>query len=173
MDTLILTHSYMPHRVVGWQKAITMSFIGKVEVVETYDTVVRSPSLETPMPAVARLTRTVRVPQPRVRFSRKNVFLRDGHTCQYCRTKLPAKSLTLDHVVPRAQGGRTSWDNITTACRPCNFDKRNRTPKQAGMKLLQTPVRPRSLPFAFKQIRVDHSVPDAWKNWVWWDSAKA
>ena len=142
METLILTQAYMPHRIVGWQRAITMSVTGKVEVVETYDEVIRSVSAAMPMPAVVRLTRSIRHRDPKVRFSRANVLLRDGYTCQYCGAELPSRELTFDHVLPRSQGGRTSWTNIVTACRECNAQKGNRTPQQAGMKLRSTPERP-------------------------------
>ncbi len=101
METLILTQGYLPHRIVGWQKAITMLVIGKVEVVETYDEVIRSVSLSLRMPAVVRLTRRVRHHDPKVRFSRINVLTRDGFRCQYCGETRLARDLTLDHVVPR------------------------------------------------------------------------
>jgi len=168
MQTLVLTRGYLPHRIVNWQKAITMSFVGKVEVVETYDEVIRSVSLAIEMPAVVRLTRSIRHRAPKVRFSRMNVLTRDGFRCQYCGQKLPARELTFDHVVPRSQGGRTSWTNIVTACRPCNHDKRDRTPEQAGMTLRTKPARPEALPFSLTQLRVGRDVPDPWKDWVWW-----
>ena len=168
METLILTQGYMPHRVVGWQKAVGMSFTGKVEVVDCYDTVVRSPNAAMNVPAVARLTKNVSRREPKVRFSRRNIALRDGFRCQYCGETLAMSELTLDHVVPRAVGGKTSWENIVAACKPCNFKKRNRTPAQAGMQLRSTPVRPKALPFSFKQIRLGRTVPDAWKQWVFW-----
>lgn len=168
METLILTQSYLPHRIVGWQKAVTMSFIGKVEVVETYAEVIRSPSRAMPMPAVVRLTRAIRHRQPKVRFSRTHVLVRDRYTCQYCGAQLPARELTFDHVVPRSQGGRTSWENIVAACRPCNSAKRDRTPEQAGMTLRCKPVRPAPVPFQLAHLRVARTVPDAWKSWVPW-----
>ena len=173
MQTLILTQSYLPHRIVSWQKAISMTFVGKVEVVETYDEVVRSVRLAMRMPAVARLTRNVRHREPKVRFSRTNVLTRDGFRCQYCGVKLPPSELTYDHVVPRSQGGHTSWTNIVTACRPCNAQKGSRTPQQAGMKLRSEPVRPNALPFSLKQLRIGPSVPDPWKDWVWWKTGHA
>lgn len=169
METLMLTRGYMPHRIVAWQKAIAMSFTGRVEVVETYDEVIRSVRLAVNKPAVVRLTRAVRHCEPRVRFSRANVLLRDDHTCQYCGERRLGRDLTFDHVVPRAQGGVTSWTNIVTACRACNSEKGSRTPKQAGLTLLSEPVRPSSLPFKFKQLRVGRLVPDPWKSWVWWN----
>lgn len=168
METLILTQGYIPHRIVGWQKAITMLIIGKVEVVETYDEVIRSVSLSLRMPAVVRLTRGVRHREPSVRFSRINVLTRDGFRCQYCGEKRLARELTFDHVIPRSQGGPTSWTNIVTACRPCNGEKGNRTPEQAGMKLLSRPVRPKAIPLGASRLDVGRELPDAWKSWVSW-----
>ena len=170
MDTLILTQGYMPHRIVDWKKAITMSFTGKVEVVETYDEVIRSVSRAFDMPAVVRLTRPIRRGRAKVRFSRLHVLLRDEHRCQYCGGRFDARDLTLDHVVPRSRGGTTTWTNIVTACVPCNSSKGNRTPREAGMKLRAEPVRPNRLTFPFTQLRVARTVPDPWKSWVWWDT---
>ena len=167
MQTLILTQGYMPHRVVGWQKAITMSFTGKVEVVETYDEVVRSVSAAFDMPAVVRLMRPIRRGKARIRFSRANVFLRDGQRCQYCGDRLFPSELTLDHVIPRSRGGKTGWTNIVTACRDCNSKKGDRLPSEVGMKLRNAPVRPNRLTFPRVQLRVRPSLPDAWKSWVY------
>ncbi|MEC7522829.1 MAG: HNH endonuclease [Myxococcota bacterium] len=168
MDTLVLTQGYLPHRIVGWQKAILMSFTGKVEVVETYDELIRSVSTALPKPAVVRLTRAIKHREPKVRFSRVNVLTRDDFRCQYCGEQLPARELTFDHVKPRSQGGRTSWENIVSACRDCNGRKGNRTPEQAGMKLLSQPVRPKALPAGLPKLGVGRSLPDPWKDWVWW-----
>ena len=87
-----------------------------------------------------------RLPRTKVRFSRYNIYLRDGNTCQYCSRELPRTDLNLDHVVPRAQGGRTTWENVVCCCIDCNLTKGARTPDQAGMKLMKTPVRPRWTP---------------------------
>jgi 5-methylcytosine-specific restriction endonuclease McrA len=168
METLVLTHTYEPHRVVSWQKAITMLFDGKVEVLEEYEQDIRSVSLTIKMPAVVRLVRAVRHPRRGVKFSRANVLARDHLSCQYCGRKAPARELTFDHVVPRAQGGNTSWENIVTACSRCNTRKGGRTPTQAGMVLRKAPVRPKELPFMFLSIDLGGGVPEAWRSWVWW-----
>ncbi len=168
METLILTRGYAPHRIVDWRKAITMLVIGKVEVVETYDEVIRSVSLSLRMPAVVRLTRRVRHHQPKVRFSRINVLTRDGFRCQYCGEKQLARDLTLDHVLPRSLGGPASWTNIVAACRPCNAKKAARTPERAGMTLLSKPVQPKSLPVTPWRIRGGQNLPGPWQPWVAW-----
>jgi hypothetical protein len=91
---------------------------------------------------VIRLRQFVRVPYRQVPLTRRNVFHRDGHTCQYCGCSNEA--LSIDHVFPRSRGGSDSWDNVATACLPCNVRKANRTPREAGMPLLREPRRPPS-----------------------------
>lgn len=168
-QTLVLDQGYQPHRVVSWQRAIVLVFGGKVEVVETYDIDVRGPSLSVKMPAVVRLVGRTRRPARRVRFSRMNVALRDDFTCQYCRTRLPLSRLTFDHVVPRSQGGRASWQNIVMACTPCNARKADRTPAQAGMHLRAPPEQPRFLPQVIPRLD-PRNVPAAWASWIFWST---
>jgi 5-methylcytosine-specific restriction endonuclease McrA len=83
-----------------------------------------------------------RMPRTQVRFSRQNVYLRDGFTCQYCNKVFQRAQLNLDHVVPRSQGGRTSWENVVCSCVRCNLNKGGRTPAQAGLRLAKEPKRP-------------------------------
>jgi len=99
------------------------------------------------IPRVVVLSAYAYLPKSRVRFSRLNIYARDLDTCQYCAKQLPRSDLNLDHVVPRAQGGRTSWENVVCSCIPCNLRKGGRTPEQAGLTLLKKPVRPRWTPF--------------------------
>src|SRR5215475_3671033 len=98
------------------------------------------------IPRVLVLSAYEHLPKGRVRFSRLNIYARDGDTCQYCGKQLPRSELNLDHVVPRAQGGRTTWENVVCCCIDCNLTKAARTPEQAKMKLLKVPVRPRWTP---------------------------
>ena len=146
--TLVLTPWYFPHKVIGWQDAITLVYLDKVDVVANYDDVVRSPSTTMMLPAVIRLKRRMAAVKRGVKFSRFNVYLRDDFTCAYCRTRLPMSKLTFDHVLPRSRGGRTAWTNILTACYPCNAKKANRTPEEARMRAHKPPFRPASLPLA-------------------------
>jgi 5-methylcytosine-specific restriction endonuclease McrA len=94
------------------------------------------------IPRVVVLQAYDRIPVGRVRFSRHNIFVRDGDTCQYCAAQLPRRQLNLDHVIPRAQGGKTNWTNVVTSCVPCNLRKGGRTPSQAGMRMIRAPRRP-------------------------------
>jgi len=98
------------------------------------------------VPRVIVLLAYERTPRARVRFSRFNIYARDENTCQYCGVRLPRADLNLDHVVPRSQGGATSWDNVVCSCVPCNLRKGGRTPDEAGMRLLRPPARPRWTP---------------------------
>ncbi len=143
--TLLLNSSYEPLATVSWQRAITLVWVDKVDVVAEYDAVVRSPSLTLEVPAVVRLRQYLRVPRRGVPFTRRNLLHRDQHQCQYCRRRLRAAELTLDHVIPRSRGGRRSWENLVAACVRCNRRKANRTPREAGMVLLRRPRRPPAL----------------------------
>ncbi|MBZ0253829.1 MAG: HNH endonuclease [Candidatus Methylomirabilis sp.] len=95
------------------------------------------------VPRVIVLRHYDRVPRTQVRFSRLNIFLRDGHSCQYCGCRFPKPQLNIDHVIPRTQGGRTTWDNVVASCHGCNRKKGGRTPEQAGMRLLTQPKQPK------------------------------
>lgn len=167
MRTLVLDQGYQPHRVVSWQRAVTMLFDGKVEVVEEYDDEIRSVSITIKMPAVVRLRRSIRG-RWGVKFSRLNVAIRDGFRCQYCETRLPLRRLTYDHVLPRSNGGKTCWENIVMACHPCNARKGSRTPEQARMALRKAPVRPSWLPVLAFNLDPSLTIPDLWMSWIHW-----
>ena len=135
--TLLLSQGYQPVRIISWRRAICMSFLGKVEVVSTHPgREIRTVSRSYPAPAVVRLIRHYRVGPQVVRFSRRNVYLRDRFVCQYCGERFPERELTLDHVTPRSRGGVTSWGNVVACCGVCNRKKGNQTPQQANMPLL-------------------------------------
>ena len=167
-ETLVLDPAWLPVARVSWQRAITLLWEGKVEVIEEYeDKIVRSVTLEVRVPSVIRFLKGRVGHRPAIRFSRQNVFLRDGGRCQYCGQRVLREHATYDHVVPRVQGGATRWENVVIACVPCNQRKGGRTPVQAKMHLLSTPVRPRSLPgglvFTF---RFHKGMPDCWRAYL-------
>jgi 5-methylcytosine-specific restriction endonuclease McrA len=164
-DTLLLTPWMSPHKVIPWETAVTMTFLGKVEVVAEYDETIRSPSLAIRAPAVVRLKRALGSVKRAVKFSRANVFARDGYRCQYCGVKKVPRELNYDHVIPRVQGGKTGWDNIVTSCYGCNGLKRGRTPEQAGMKLLKAPVKPKWLPMHGSLPHDPARIPTAWAGY--------
>jgi 5-methylcytosine-specific restriction endonuclease McrA len=163
--TLLLNATYEPLQVISWQRAVSMLYLGKVEVVRTYDRVLRAVTWAIEQPAVVRLVNFVRRKRMRISFSRRNIFLRDGFRCQYCGTRLPAGELTCDHVIPRSQGGSSSWENLVAACGPCNRKKGSRTPDQARMKLRKQPVRPDRLPPSAARFGGE-APPEPWRDFL-------
>lgn len=106
------------------------------------------------IPEVIQYTKYDKLPVKKVHYNRKTLFQRDNYTCQYCGKKKPNDELSLDHVVPKCQGGLTTWENIVVACMSCNTKKAGRTPKEANMKLLSIPKKPKDN-FIFGEIKVD------------------
>jgi len=143
-QTLLLNATYEPLQVVSWKRAVRLVFQEKVEILEVYDRVVHSVRISLEVPSVVRLLYYIPLNKRLngVRFSRRNVFLRDRFRCQYCGRQFPAAQLTCDHVIPVAQGGSTSWENVVTSCIPCNRFKGNRSPEEAGLRLRKQPVAP-------------------------------
>lgn len=163
MQTLMLTPWMAPHKIISWQRAVVLAYLGKVEVIESWDAELRAPSYSMKTPSVVRLKNGSVSTKQSVRFSRVNVFTRDKFRCQYCGERKSLKQLNYDHVIPRVQGGKTVWDNIVTSCYPCNDRKGSRTPEQAGMKLLRKPQKPVSLPVV-PPIRLDEGdLPELWQ----------
>jgi 5-methylcytosine-specific restriction endonuclease McrA len=169
-QTLVLNASYEPLRIVPWQKAITLLFQGKVEVIANYDREIRGVTVRVKLPSVLRLLRHVRMKRPfaDVPFSRANVYARDSHRCQYCSHRFPPAQLTFDHVIPVARGGRKGWDNIVTCCIACNRKKGDLTPEEAGLELIRKPRRPDSLPSLTFTLGL-HQAPESWRDYLFWD----
>lgn len=165
--TLVLSQGYEPLKVIPWERAITLLFLGKIEVIEEYDHDVRSTSLVIKMPAVVRLLSAFRRHKKKVKFSRINIFGRDHYKCQYCGTKGKMGDLTYDHIIPKSRGGKTTWKNIVTCCEECNSKKRDRTPNESGMHLRCKPSQPSWVPSM--TIRISKtSAPDAWASYLYW-----
>ncbi len=161
----MLDQGYQPLRVIPWQRAFVMHLVGKVELLTAHAWSVRTVDRQFPAPSVVRLLRKIRHRSPQVRLSRDNVYQRDGYRCQYCGVTFEAGELTLDHVVPRCQGGKTSWGNVVAACVPCNRRKGRDLPDEAGMPLLTAPRRPRWLPPRITTIS-GNQVPSTWRDWL-------
>lgn len=154
---LILNQNYEPLSVCTAKKAIILIYLGKAEIIERYDRLVRSVSLAIPLPSIVRLSRFVKMPRKRVILSRRNIIKRDRHQCQYCGAT--DKPVTVDHVIPKERGGGDTWENLVCACVSCNAKKGNRTPEEAGMRLLRQPRRPNHLIF------IQHFVGIADERW--------
>jgi 5-methylcytosine-specific restriction endonuclease McrA len=158
--------SYYPLSLWPWQEVIKAVFLDRVEVVSTYDQLVRSPSFEMRLPSVVALKSYVPQDRPPP-FTRFNLFLRDAFTCQYCGSP---DDLTFDHIIPKSRGGRTSWDNIVTACAPCNLAKGGRTPKEAQMHLGRLARRPSSHELQDLGRRFPPNYLHAsWLDYLYWD----
>ena len=166
--TLLLNSTYERLKVISWRRAISLLWLGKVELIAHYDQHVRSVSMKIHMPSVVRLLRFVRRKQPAISFSRKNLFARDESTCQYCRRVPEPSEITYDHVVPRSQGGKTEWTNIVTCCVDCNRRKGGRTPEQAGMRLYRQPGKPVWLPTLTITLGLK-TAPDSWRDYLYWN----
>ena len=163
--TLVLNRSWLPVHVTSVRRALCMVFRDTARIVcpdslATYNfdgwvelptfserTTIRSPSIRLTAPEIILLVRYNRVPTHQAPFTRRNLFLRDDYTCQYCAQRSTADQLSVDHVKPRSHGGSTNWENCVLACVRCNAQKANNTPKQAGLRLLRKPMQPRWSPY--------------------------
>lgn len=125
---------------------------------------VRAVNFSILVPRVIRLVAFDRKPRQTLRFSRKNLFARDGNRCQYCGNTYPGNQLSIDHVIPRSRGGGTSWENVVCACVKCNTRKGGRTPQEARMKLLTAPVRPKQNPLLTVKLR--NPKYQSWRNFL-------
>jgi 5-methylcytosine-specific restriction endonuclease McrA len=169
MKVLALSHTYEPLGVIDWDKAITLLCSGKVNVLSEYEREVRSPSTTLKIPSVVVFRHNKRAKTKTVRFSRNNIWIRDEGKCQYCGKHVSTKEFTLDHVVPRTNGGTTIWSNVVTCCYPCNQKKGDKSPSQANMRLLRQPIKPLSLPYVYEvECYKDYktSMPESWKFWL-------
>ncbi len=158
--------SYYPLSLWGWQTAVKAVFLDRVTIVEEYDREIRSARTAMRLPSVIALKQYVR-PARHPAFTRFNLFLRDRFVCQYCGAR---DDLTFDHVIPRAYGGRTTWENVTTACAPCNLRKGGRTPAEAHMGLRIPPHQPTT----FELQEHGRAFPPnylhgTWRDYLYWD----
>lgn len=138
-STLVLNSAYQPIEKVHWTRAFVKVFQGRARAIEYYDEVVRSPNDEHFIPAVIVCTEYSRLPRRKTIYSKRLVYERDNYLCQYCRKKLTRSSATIDHVLPRSRGGRSTFKNCVASCEPCNSYKADRTPREAKMKLVRQP----------------------------------
>ena len=159
--------SYYPLSLWPWQEAVKAVWLDRVDIVAEYDEVVRSPTTVIRIPSVVVLKDFVK-PQKRVAFTRFNLFLRDEFCCQYCGAK---GDLTFDHVVPRARGGVTSWENVVAACSSCNLRKGSRSLHQSGMTLRKPTRQPSAeeLRNMGRKFRPGH-LHDSWMDYLYWDA---
>ncbi|MEM6391242.1 MAG: HNH endonuclease [Planctomycetota bacterium] len=185
-DVLVLNKHWRALRIITVAEALADLFVGRVEAIDSdyrsYDFAswhelsvfadafeaqqhrfVRTVQTPVLVPEVVRLRRFDRVTRPTLRLSRQNVYLRDDYTCQYTGKRLPSSELNLDHVIPASRGGRTSWDNLVCCSIEVNAMKGDRTPEEAGLRLIRPPRRPEPTQMLFKARAVCH---DSWKHFV-------
>lgn len=162
---LVLNATYEPLSIVSVQRAVILLLKEKAELIEAASERLHASRVTLPVPLVIRLVYYVRIPHPIILApTRKSVALRDNFTCQYCGATPGRPLLTLDHIVPRSRGGQTTWENVVTACRPCNMRKGNRTPEEAGMTLRKQAGRPHYLAFL---LLTEASARDVWQKYTY------
>jgi 5-methylcytosine-specific restriction endonuclease McrA len=174
-DTLVLNAAWEPVRTIKWEDAFTLLFNQgegrhqvktKAHVIEYYDDRrVHSATEEWRVPSIIRLADTFVRHRKMVRFSRDAIYTRDRGTCQYCNVRTGRDEFTLDHVVPKSRGGKTTWTNTVVACIECNQRKGDATLHRCGLKLRKTPVKPDQL-FGQYHVRWRRDMPSAWRAYL-------
>ncbi len=164
-QVLVLNASYEPLQIISVRRAIVLLLQEKAELVEAAEQQLRACNFSLDMPLVIRLVRYIRIPHRlKLPCSRRGVIARDHETCQYCGIQPGRTNLTIDHVVPRSQGGLTVWENVVTACRDCNRKKGGRTPEEANMVLKTKPRQPQYVAFALLGELERH---DVWRKYAY------
>jgi 5-methylcytosine-specific restriction endonuclease McrA len=159
---LLLNATYEPLAVLSVKRAIKLVGKERVVPVAAEQLTVDHTGHTLAVPSVLRLKVYINVPKRNApRWTRRGVFVRDGNRCAYCDRLLKRGELTVDHVIPVSRGGRSTWGNTVTACAPCNQRKANRTPHEAGMKLLIEPKTPRT-----NYLLAAGDIPASWKLWI-------
>jgi 5-methylcytosine-specific restriction endonuclease McrA len=163
-NVLVLNLDYQPINICGARRAVKMIYLGKAEILEDRGEFFKSTDTIIPQPSVIKLSYLIRRPQPELKLSRKAIFARDHYQCQYCgRTGI---KMTIDHVMPRRQGGIFSWDNLVCACHACNAKKGDRMPVDAGMKLLKQPARPSFIPHVSYTLYRQSMGEENWRKYL-------
>ena len=160
---LVLNQNYQPLNVCNARRALVLIDLGKAELMSNGRGTIRSIPQTFAVPSVIRLYYMVKRPLMQRRLSRRSIFYRDRFTCQYCGNE--TRSLTLDHIVPRSKDGPHVWENVVSACIPCNHRKAGRTPREAGMKLSHEPKSPRPDHYALFRHR---PILEEWEQFIPW-----
>jgi len=163
-SVLVLNQNYEPLNVCNARRAIVMVFNGKAEVLELNGHVINTATVKYTCPSVIRLSNLIKRPRPKLKLSRREVFNRDKYTCQYCGKQM--RDLTLDHVVPKSRGGGHSWENLVSACKPCNHRKGGKLPDEARMRLINQPGEPRVSPYYVFLQKLNHSPNEEWHKFL-------
>ncbi len=162
---LVLNATFEPINVTAVRRALVLLIKGVAQAEELNISEVHSTSRTIKVPSVIRLLAYRHIPQQTRALSRKNILLRDHNTCQFCSRTFPAGELTLDHVMPRSRGGRSSWENLVACCYSCNNRKGDRTPEEAGLKLTRRP-RPFTLHTSRQLMRLIGNKDEKWRKYL-------
>ncbi|HZO94198.1 MAG TPA: HNH endonuclease [Candidatus Baltobacteraceae bacterium] len=162
-DVLLLNFTYEPLGIVDLQRAVRLVFQRKAEIVHDDGRVLRTVSAAFPLPSIVRLLYFVARKRKKVALTKKNVLLRDDYRCGYCAAKGTPATMTVDHIVPRSRGGRSSWQNLVACCSACNGRKRDRSPEEARMPLRIRPREPRFIPWIVVRR---NTCPDEWWKYL-------
>jgi 5-methylcytosine-specific restriction endonuclease McrA len=163
-QVLVLNQNYEPLNICNVKRAMIMVLTGKAEVLEMNGLVLHTIDQDYRAPSVIRLAALIRRPRPQVKLTRREIFIRDNYTCQYC--GIQTRDLTLDHVMPRSRKGGHSWENLVSACKTCNHRKGGKTAQEARMQLLREPVRPRAGLYYTIQRKLNQSIQEEWVKFV-------
>ncbi len=164
---LVLNASYEPIHVCAVRRALVLVVKGVAATEEAADRRIQSPSTSFAVPSVIRLLEYRRIPHQIRAISRKNILIRDQHTCQYCKQQFGAGELTLDHVVPRSRGGKNTWENLVACCLVCNNRKGDKLPSEASMHLSRPP-RPFTLHTSRSLMRQIGSRHESWRKYLFY-----
>ncbi len=163
-DVLVLNSDYEPLNICNMRRAVSLVFLGKVDVLHEDGAILRTVTAEYRSPSVVRLRFHIRRPRPKLKLSRRSVFARDNYTCQYCSHR--GNDLTVDHVVPRRLGGDTSWDNLVCCCKKCNSKKGDKTLAQVDFVLPRDPRRPKYVPFISLTKFISGAQNEVWRDYL-------
>lgn len=163
-QVLVLNQNYEPLNICNVRRALVLVIMGKAEVLEMNGLFLHTIDQEFRAPSVIRLSALVKRPRPQVKLTRREVFIRDSYTCQYCGVQ--TRDLTIDHVVPRSRNGGHSWENLVSACKTCNHRKGGKSLQEARMRLLREPFRPRAGAYYTIQRKLHHTFHEEWYKFV-------
>lgn len=163
-EVLVLNNDYEPLNICHMRRAVVLVYLGKAEVLHANHSVIRTVNGSMELPSVVKLRYHVKRPMPELKLSRRSILARDSYTCQYCGHH--SRDLTIDHVVPKRLGGKSTWENLVCCCRRCNIRKGDKTLAQANMTLLRQPRKPRYVPFISLTKYLEGTRNEVWRDYL-------
>lgn len=163
-EVLVLNNDYEPLNVCNMRRAIVLVCLGKADILHMGDQEISTIDGSLDTPSVVKLRHHVKRPIPELRLSRRSIFARDNYTCQYCGHQ--SRELTIDHVIPKRMGGKSTWENLVCCCRKCNTKKGDKALERSGMVLARPPRRPRYVPFISLTKYLDGARNEVWRDYL-------